>query len=121
MEFAPNRWCTGRGLTTSCQKRVLISSICWLLCCESSWSGKCFEIPKAELGRCKNSPHLSFPAFRSVSYSSTNSPSVAYEKRLRRLTEALTCPERSLLKLLFSSSGQVPCPELLPTGVSGCL
>lgn len=72
-------------------------------------------------GLLQNSPHLSFPAFRSVSYSPTNGPSVAYEKCLRRLTEALTCPERSLLKLLFSSSGQVPCPELFPIGVSGCL
>lgn len=63
----------------------------------------------------------SFPAFRSVSYSSTNGPSVAREKRLRHLAGALTCPERCLLKLLFSSFGQGPCAELFPVGVPGCL
>lgn len=62
-----------------------------------------------------------FPAFWSASYSSTNGPSVAREKRLRRLAGALTCPERCLLKLLFSSFGQGPCAELFPVGVPGCL
>lgn len=73
-------------------------------------------------GSLQNSPHLSCPAFRSASYSSTNGPfSVSYEKCLRRLTVALTRPEGFLLKLLFSSSGQGPCLELFPDGVSGCL
>lgn len=73
-------------------------------------------------GSLQNSPHLSFTASRSASYSSTNGPfSVSYEKRLRRLTVALTCPEGFLLKLFFSSSGQGPHLELFPDGVSCCL
>lgn len=76
------------------------------------------------LARCRALPISPFlpSAFWSASYSCTNGPfSVSYEKRLRRLTVALTRPEGFLLKLLFSSSGQGPRLELFPDGVSGCL
>lgn len=53
--------------------------------------------------------------FRPVSYSSTNGPSVAREKRLCRLTEApLSRVLSALPKAALSSFGQGPCAELSP-------